>query len=490
MAFCFGDGFDLYSAVADPFVGYWDGGGTNWALVPGRFTGSRAAQINTASTTIFAIKNSGQNDAVHHIVCAIRYDGTLSGTSLCYYFNFSDGATNQVTVGFRSDGAIVLQSGGPGGTTLDTYTGAVTAQATWFAFEFEVVIHPTAGSWAVRKNGNTSNDRALGSLNTRPGANSYANRITIGNLNFCQQTLDDVLWRSDASSVPWVGDVRCYTRSPASDVSVQFARSMASTTFSTAAGASAVTTAGLAFYVSFTPPYDGTISTLQMSFAVGGTGNYKCSIFSNVAGAPATVLGSANVFSNPTLGNVTVTFATPVTVAKGTQYWLGLVSDTSGSAQVTTTGTNVGFTSVTPYASFPVANPTPLTAARAPTFTATLVLTTNYGMVAEAQQDATATYVYDTVPGHADFYGVSPLAITPASVVAVVTRGLMQKSDAGTRTGTVQLKSGGTTVAATAVPLSTNFGWVYRTDTVDPATGLAWTPTAVNNVNIGPAVVT
>jgi hypothetical protein len=39
------------------------------------------------------------------------------------------------------------------------------------------------------------------------------------------QQIDDILWRSDASSVPFVGDIRCYTRMPASDASVQFARS-------------------------------------------------------------------------------------------------------------------------------------------------------------------------------------------------------------------------------------------------------------------------
>jgi hypothetical protein len=92
-----------------------------------------------------------------------------------------------------------------------------------------VVIHPTAGRFRVRKNGNTSDDFDSGAtLNTRPGANSYANKLTLGQQTRRRQShIDDLLWRSDASSVPFVGDVRCYTRMPASDASVVFSRSPA-----------------------------------------------------------------------------------------------------------------------------------------------------------------------------------------------------------------------------------------------------------------------
>src|SRR4029077_1798674 len=75
-------------------------------------------------------------------------------------------------------------------------------------------------------------------LNTRPVANSYANRLTIGmqaTVNASQ--FDDLLWRSDASSVPWVGDIRCFTRMPASDGSTQFARSPATLTQTPFSGA-------------------------------------------------------------------------------------------------------------------------------------------------------------------------------------------------------------------------------------------------------------
>jgi len=116
--------------------------------------------------------------------------------------------------------------------------------------------------------------------------------------------------------------------------------------------------------------------------------------------------------------------------------------------------------------------------------------TASFGLVAEAQEDGTATYVYDSNVGDADFYGIASIPVTPAAVVAVTTRGFAQRSDAGSRSGAMQLKSGSTTVQTTnGNTLSTTFAWVWRTDLTDPATGAAWTPTAVNNVQIGPTVL-
>ena len=116
----------------------------------------------------------------------------------------------------------------------------------------------------------------------------------------------------------------------------------------------------------------------------------------------------------------------------------------------------------------------------------TITPTTNYQMVSETLQDAATSYVYDSTVGHSDLYAIAALAATPVSVVAVTTRGFCQKSDAGTRNGAVQLKSGATTVQSTSTALSTAFGWLWRTDATDPATGAAWTPVAVSNATIGP----
>jgi len=345
MAWSFGDGFDCYATSADAANGYWDTNTTNWSLVAGRFIGSRAFQM-TGVNAIALTKNSGANDAVHHVVVAYQQTAAITGSLNYQFVTLGDGVNSQCTIMFRSDGAILLLSGAfNSGTILATYAGAVTTANTWFAFEFEVVIHNTAGSFKVRKNGNPVDDHSTTGINTRAGStNNYANRLSIGCSNSISTSFDDLFWRSDASSVAWMGDIRCFTRMPASDASVQFSRT---------------------------------------------------------AGA------------------------------------------------------------------------------------------TNASCVDEPQQNAATDYVYDSTPGHADFYGIAPIASTPVTTVALTTRAYMQKSDAGTRTAAVQLKSGAAAAVASPTLTLTTSGWqwTWRTDLTDPATGAAWTAVAVNNVTVGPLVV-
>lgn len=490
MTFIFADSFDPYAAPADTINGYWDSGtATGFTLVAGRFTGSQALQ--NASNTAWLTKASGSNDAVHHIVCAFRQSAAITGSTLGMYIQLLDGATAQCSIVFRSDGAILLTSGGPAGAALATYTGAFPVTATWYAFEFEVVVNSATGSFTVRKNGNPANDFTLGSLNTRGGtANNYANKLTLGqNATVTSQQVDDLLWRSDASSVSWAGDIRCYTRMPASDASVVFSRSPTSAVQTPVTqGTTSGLTAGTARYTTFTAAYDGAIGTATLNMIAGYTGNLKCSLFASSGTAPTTVLGSAAAITNPATGSNTFTFGTPVSVAKGTQYWIGFDSDTSAGTVGYASG-STGASSTTAYASFPAASPA-TSANNAIVCSVTIAVSTNNSCVNEPQQDATTSYVFSANPGDADFYGIASISGTPSSVIAVTTRAYAQKSDAGTRTAAVQLKSGGTTVASPTLTLSSSgWLWAYRTDTTDPNTSAAWTPAAVNNVQIGPRTI-
>src|SRR5262249_53076033 len=156
-------------------------------------------------------------------------------------------------------------------------------------------------------------------------ANNYANRLTIGNPSSSAGiTLDDFLWRSDPSAVAWVGDIRCYTRMPASDASVQWTPSAASvpTLTGSAGGSDNSTNGSFAQYVPFTATCTGTVGTISLNLNSASTASFKCSIFSNASGAPGTILGSANVLVTGAAGYNTITFPTPVPVTAGTQYWV------------------------------------------------------------------------------------------------------------------------------------------------------------------------
>ena len=490
MAYFFADGFDSYVATSDAYAGYWDSGTvSNQNLAAGRFVGSQCLSYTGIANNALA-KSSGVNDAVHHIVLALRQTGTLTGTNLGFYLQFSDAATNQCCIVFRSDGVILLTSATPAGTTLATYSNAVTAQNAWFGFEFEVIISNTVGRFRARKNGNTADDFDSGAtLNTRPGANPYANKLTLGYWSAAAagHQFDDIVWRSDAASVPWMGDLRCLQQMPVSDVSAQFSKAPATLVQTVSSGTNLTNiVAGQALYsTGATATYDGTIGTVTLNLNVGYTGNMKCTLFSSNAGRPGTVLGTATL-TNPTSGTNTLTFSSPPTVTKGATYFLGFCSDTAVTNGWFTTVAASGWFNNTTYAAFPATNPT-VSGTAGPICAWTLTVGSNTTLVNETTQDGTTSYVYDSTVGHADLYSISPLP-GPATIVAVTTRGFMAKSDAGARSGQVQVKSGGTTVQSTALSLSNNFLWSWRSDLTNPNGGAAWTNTTVNALQIGPVV--
>jgi hypothetical protein len=215
----------------------------------------------------------------------------------------------------------------------------------------------------------------------------------------------------------------------------------------------------------------------------------KCSVFASSGTLPTTVLGSATPIVNPATGTNTFTFSAPPAVAKGAQYWIGFDSDTSSGTWTAGSGI-AGITSATSYASFPVASPSPSLSQSPAFYSLTLTTGSNAGVVSEPQQNALTSYVYDSNPGDADFYSIGSIVGTPAVVIATVTRAFAEKSDAGTRTLTVQMKSGATTVASPIIVLTTSgWTWAWRMDLTDPNTGAAWTAAAVNNIQIGPKVI-
>jgi hypothetical protein len=493
MTYNFGDSFDLYAAPADMANGYWDSGANvaNWTLAAGRFSGSRGITFNAASNLV---KSSAVNDAVHHLVVSFQQTSVLTGTNLGGYIQLLDGTTAQCSIVFRSDGAILLTSGGPAGTVLATYTGAFLS-ATWYGFEFEVVINNTTGSFSVRKNGNSVNDFTATALNTRGGTtNNYANKLTLAmQTNVSGHIADDLFWQSGAATGTWLGDIRCYTRMPASDQAVQFSKSPTSVTQTPfVAGTSMDVSSGGSYYAPITATADGSISAITVTIFAGFTGNLKCSVFNDNANTPGTIRSSATTFNNPTTGNITFTFPTPFAVVRGVQYWLGLAADGHylNALMVTSSGSAGKQSSAVAYSAFPTANPTILGGNNAPIFSWSFTVSDNNCLVNEPQQDGLTTYVYDSTPGDADFYGLGGTSGTPAYVVATTIRGYAIKPDAGTRVLGIQLKSGTTTVATPGLALSSSyFQWAWRTDVNDPNTGASWASSSVNVAQIGPTVV-
>jgi hypothetical protein len=218
-------------------------------------------------------------------------------------------------------------------------------------------------------------------------------------------------------------------------------------------------------------------------------------IFDNSNGGnPGIALGSATTLVAPPIGVATMVFPTPVSVTKGQTYYFGIAVSAGVSYNVSTSTSLANFSSVSNYASFPVNNPSSLTGgitSPVSAFVITISPALNAAFVGEFQEDAGNSYVTDNTIGHSDLYNIAAIGSTPNSTVAVTTRAFVQKTDAGSRSASVQLKSGSTVVQSANPSLSTNtWTWLYRTDTVDPNTTLAWSAANVALAQIGPIIVT
>jgi hypothetical protein len=495
MPWFFADSFDLYASMADAVLGHWDGTSsnpTNTSITDGRFAGNRAINVSNASRFD---KASGVNDAIHKFIISFMQTSAITGSSVGVYLSLLDGATNQCTVGFRTDGAIVLTNGGPTGTVIATYANAFTASNVWNAFEIEVFISNTGGYMVVRKNGNSTADfTSPTNLDTQNSANSYANKISLGAQGSLTHYVDDFMWRSDSAAIPWLGDIRCYTRMPVSDVAAQWTPANSVVTVNPLAVSPSTSqniSSNSAKFFPFTAPISGTIATVQMQCVTAVTANIKCALYNSNGAAPTTVIASANIVTNPAVGPVVWTFPSPPNVVQGAQYYIAVVADAaSGAFGMISSGAPwyLPVQAVVTYAAFPTTNPS-VAAANKYQVIINITPTTlsNSPFVCDLPQDALSTYLLSSTVGNADLYNISAIASTPAVIHAVVTRGLFQKSDAGTRNAAVQLKSGSVTVQSPSTALNSGvWGWLSRADLVDPNTGAAWNAVAVNNIQIGP----
>ena len=498
MAYIFGDGFDCYATTADAVAGYWDSGTpASMTLVAGRFAGSQATSW-LGGGIVYLAKSSAVNDAVHHFVCAFRQTATLTAATLGHIFPAlgwrHQSSVPRVSLGWRDPADLSDASRNGAGYLYRRGDGAEYVDGVRVRGRHQCHHRQLVGSQKRQHQQRSFS----GLLNTRPGANNYANKLSVGMKTAVNaQHIDDFLWRSDASSVPWVGDMRCYTRMPASDASVQFSRVPTGVLTQTVAGGTQTTT-GLGNTIArFTPivaAYSGTVTGVSAATSTGNSGNMKCAIYADdgTGTRPGVVLASAVAPVTPVVGGTNAfTFSPGVPVVKGVTYWLAAMCDTAVGQWSVQNASTFGVTATASYATFPQNNPASSIGQTALLFSWTYTTTTaNFQAVSEPQQDGTTSYVYDSTPGDADFYNIGAIASTPVATVAVTTRGFMQKSDAGTRTAAVQIKSGGTTVASPTNTLSSSFGWVWRTDSTDPATGTAWSATGVNNAQIGPVTVT
>jgi hypothetical protein len=504
MAWIVGDSFDYYAGVADLARSVWDsftnqGAGVTLSSAS-RFGVGQAYRMTGGGTGVVFTKNMPTNESILFIVTAYYRVNALSGTSVETYFQLRDGATAQCTVVMQSNGDIVLKSGVHTGTVLATYAGAY-VQDVWTHFQIRVVISATAGSMTVRKNGQTSDTYASATnLNTRGGtANNYANVIAIGEgvgAGTNHRFLDDLLIYSGSGAAPndWVGDVRAVCLPPQADTAQKdFTPSPAATgTVATGTLSSGIIyNANTLRFTAFAPAKSGTITKVTLTHSAAQTGNIQCALYdaTGVGGLPGALLATSAVVTNPVSGANDYTFSGGPALAQGRVYYLAVNHNIPPSPMMTSNGGGLAlyYTQVRTYAAgFP--NPAGAVTSDTTQLNGLFTLSGNVYAVSEALANGDTDYVFSATVNHADLYDMDDLQFTPQSIVGVVGKVYIKKSDAGARNGQILMKSGATQVAGPDTVLSSTYTYYSLVQMTDPATGTTWTTPGLAGVQVGQKV--
>jgi hypothetical protein len=504
MAWIVGDGFDCYAAPADWLrSGIWDstpatiGIGVPSNPIPPRWSPGQCAVIGA---NIYGIKNIGSNESTLFGLCAYYRDTALSGTVAEGYLQYLDAGTIQCTVVFESSGNIVLKRGSYNGTVVATYTGAFPADM-WTHFQTRVVLHATAGTFTVRKNGSLTDSFTATGLNTISTANAYANTVQFGNASGTRR-FDDVCFYSGSGGAPntWVGDVRAMLLTASQDTAQKnFAASAVTIqqgdntllTLTTPTGTlrlGGIQSTSLGGPGALFPARSGSITSVVVANQAAITGHCQVALYNadGPGGQPGTLVAASNVLTNPASGAITFTFPGTPFISAWKGYYFGFLSDVSWNvASIGTTNSN--WTTPVTYASgFPATLPVVLTADTANRGPQAFVnLSGNVVSVSEAQENSDTDYIQSSTPGDMDLYQMATLPAQTSVVLAVVSRVWLKKTDAGARQGQMLVKSGATTVTSPDSVLSTTYGYVVHVDPVDPNTGAPWTVAAVNALQVG-----
>lgn len=112
----------------------------------------------------------------------------------------------------------------------------------------------------------------------------------------------------------------------------------------------------------------------------------------------------------------------------------------------------------------------------------------NFSRVNETLADGDTSYVQASTVGTLDLYDLGDLSSTPAAIYGVQVAGFARKTDAGTRSIALSVKSGATSSDGSNFALGSSYSKLERMLTTDPNTSAAWGTTAVNALQSGPKV--
>jgi hypothetical protein len=490
MALVFMDGFDKYgplSTAPTPYLNQeWNTiSGTTFAIAAGLSSSGSAVNIGSASTMT---RNLGANYS--RLIGGFRFSTGLTNNGV---LTFYDGGSAQASIVINvTTGTIGIRNGAVGGTLLGTSAASVTANSTHY-LEYDITF-ANAGSYQLWLDGVSI---LSGTGDTTTTANSFANAILLGQPNVAANTfLVDDFYLFDATgtvnNAPLLTSPRIETQFPNADASVQFAigaavlgpinRGLASAAlgFTSVLWLRAVTASRACTLnsISFTPLYSN------------ASANFRTCVYADNAGAPGALIASGTTITGAVNGTtITGSLTAPPSLTAGVQYWIGIITDTGSSNPGSSDSAGTGrFVTITFASGPPSTAPAMSVSPQTPLFWGNITGTgANWYEVSQNPVAGNLSYVFDATVGHEDLYSFPAMSTPPTTIHGVAVRANVAKSDSGTKTVSVRSKSGATDSAGSVASFApgTTYGWLTSLFPTDPATGAAWTLSALNAAQAG-----
>jgi hypothetical protein len=489
------DGFDKYG-TAGVSLATTTG---EWATFTG---GSIVAPLSAYGQAVqCALANGPTSNAfasVSRIAGSVRVNCSTTGDAT---ITLRNGATAAFTIMLSAAAGLRIRTGTSAGAVLasgGSYTAGTTSVISWdvsigAAAAYAVYLD---GSLILSGTGNTGNGQS--------SVNTFAYVSTVNTTQIDDLALQDPT-NGNYNAAFLTQNVVVETQFPTGDIQTQFTNDgdvevpVGISPQSTYRIGSGTTSPGAnqIFLVKITPALTRTLnSVLVWVGTTSATAKFKAVLYSDNAGSPNALLSDGiEVVGCTNGGNVLGLLATPTTITAGTSYWIGFYMDTAIFISLyDNSATSLGQRKANTYTSGAPATLSGMSSNT--TFymwgNCTAAPANWRALSRNPSVNSSVSQVHSNTIGQEDLFSFAPLQTTPSAIYGGVVKAFVSKSDSGTRTMNMNMKSGATDATGSnpAQALTTTVTWQSSYFDVDPATGAAWTLSGVNNARSGYSVNT
>jgi len=495
MAVLFIEGFDKYgpantvSANVTALLndGEWTNasGAISYSIVAPLSSTGQALQLNYTTGSVVLYKTLATTYS--RIIGGIRFSSNLAGSANAG-LGFASSGTQACTITINSTGAISLRTGTYTGTALATSSSTVSANSAHYL------------EWDITIGASSAYQVWLDGVSVFSGTGNTGNsQTTINQLNFLGGTIGTNIQYDDLYLFDNTGGTnnavlntnpRIETQFPNADSSVQFSFGAAILGQAYQAVASVnAPGANELFLRKFTTGPTGQLASVACIPNAGSGAKFKAVVYADSAGSPtgSTLVTGAEVTGTTANATLVSAFSSPPTLSASTAYWLGFITDTFVQLNQVD-GTTTGAKATNTYGSGPPTNPTMTTGQPSWIIYGNMTgIAVDWYEVDVNPPPGDISYVYSSSSGYEDLYSFPALTTTPNNIYTVAVKGNIKKSDTGTRTIDLRMKSGGTDTGGSnpGQTPATTYGWMDSFFDTDPNTGVAWTPTGLNSAVSG-----